>query len=156
MEDQQSGTGTLRKSFDPWAYAGAVHPDWVIRFDDLHGIPEIMCWRKRVILLELDTDKRRRRSSLTHAIGHIELEHRGSAFDTKEERAADRYAAKMLIDLEPLGDVLAITGGRVTYDGAHALGVDVETMTARLQHLHAAERGYLHRRLTHLTEEHVA
>lgn len=155
MEDQARSRGALSR-FDPWAYAGAVYPDWVIRFEDLHGIPEIMCWRRRVILLEREHDLAKRRCSLTHAIGHIELAHRGSAYDTKEEAAAVRYAAKMLLDLEPLGNLLATSGGRPTFDVAHALGVDVETLTARLQHLHPGERGYLARRLSHLHEEHVA
>jgi len=142
-------------AYHPWHDAGERHGDWIIRRTSLDGLLEVMCRRRKVILLERNRTKWERRCDLAHAIAHIDLGHT-DRFDRKTEQAAVRHAAKMLIDLEPLGDVLAVTGGRVTYDGAHALGVDVETMTARLQHLHAAERGYLRRRLAHLAEEHVA
>jgi Zn-dependent peptidase ImmA (M78 family) len=141
--------------YNPWEDAGTRHGDWIIERVPLRGLHEVMCRKNKVILLERDRTMRERRCDLAHAIAHIDLDHTGS-FDRKAEAAAKRYAAKMLIDLEPLGDALAVTGGKVTYDGAHLLGVDVETMTARLQHLHAAERGYLRRRLARLDEDHVA
>lgn len=141
--------------YSPWDDAGERHGDWIIERVPLRGLHEVMCVKNKVILLERDRTKWERRCDLAHAIAHIDLGHT-EQLDRKTESAAVRHAAKLLIDLEPLGDVLAVTGGRVTYDGAHALGVDVETMTARLQHLHPGERGYLRRRLTHLTEEHVA
>lgn len=141
--------------YSPWVDAGERHGDWVIERVPLRGLHEVMCRKNKVILLERDRTKWERRCDLAHAIAHIDLAHTGS-FDRKAEQAAVRYAAKMLIDLEPLGRALAIGGGRVTYDSATALGVDVETMTARLTHLHPAERAYLRRQLAHLTEEHVA
>lgn len=141
--------------YNPWADAGERHGDWIIERVPLRGLHEVMCRKNKVILLEENRTKWERRCDLAHAIAHIDLEHTDS-FDRKTEQAAKRYAAKMLIDLEALGDVLATAGGRVTYDAAHALGVDVETLTARLQHLHPGERGYLRRRLAHLHEEHAA
>lgn len=141
--------------YSPWIDAGQRHADWVIERAPLRGLHEVMCRKNKVILLEQNRTKWERRCDLAHAIAHIDLDHTGD-FDRKAERAAVRYAAKMLIDLEPLGAVLATTGGRVTYDAAHALGVDVPTLAARLQHLHPGERGYLHRQLAHLHEEHVA
>lgn len=141
--------------YSPWDDAGERHGDWIIERVPLRGLHEVMCIKSKVILLERNRTIRERRCDLAHAIAHIDLGHTNS-FDRKTERAAVRYAAKLLIDLEPLADVLATTGGHVTYDAAHALGVDVETLTARLQHLHPGERGYLARRLSHLHEEHVA
>ncbi|WP_293783621.1 ImmA/IrrE family metallo-endopeptidase [uncultured Aeromicrobium sp.] len=129
--------------FHPYQYAGEHHPDWVIRFDDLHGIPEIMCWTRRVILIEHAHDQRERRCSLTHALGHIELEHRGSEFDTKEEESADRWAARMLIDLENLAHAAQWRGWIVSDDLAHDLRVDRRTLDARLRTLHPNERAYL-------------
>jgi Zn-dependent peptidase ImmA (M78 family) len=141
-------------TFDPWAYAGDTYPDWVIRFDHLHGIPEIMCWRRRVILLEREHGRDRRRCSLTHAIGHIELEHRGGEFDTKSEAAANRWAAKMLIDLEVLADVLAWNGWRINEATATDLKVDLETLINRVErhHLHPAELAYLRRRRSQMED----
>lgn len=141
--------------YNPWADAGERHGDWIIERAPLRGLHEVMCRRNKVILLEQDRTKWERRCDLAHAIAHIDLEHIDS-FDRKSELAAVRYSAKLLIDLVPLGDVLAATGRRVTVEGAHMLGVDVATLTARLQHLHPGERGYLTRRFAHLHEEHVA
>jgi Zn-dependent peptidase ImmA (M78 family) len=113
-----------------------------------------MCWKRRVILLENDRTKWERRCDLTHAIAHIDLAHR--RLDDKSEAAAVRYAAKMLIDLEPLSAALSMSEGQITPDAADALGVDEQTLMARLQHLHPGERGYLMRELAHLYAEHVA
>lgn len=155
MEDQTSSRGTLT-AFDPWSYVGARYPDWVVRFDHLHGIPEIMCWRRKVILLERDGNRNSRRCSLTHAIGHIELKHRGSAFDTKEELAADRWKAKMLIDLKPLAYALESNEWRVDWQTAADLKVDLETLIHRVAgpHLHPTEHAYLVRRRAE--QEHAA
>lgn len=141
--------------YNPWTDAGQRHGDWIIERAPLRGLHEVLCRKNKVILLEQNRTKWERRCDLAHAIAHIDLDHTDS-FDRKSELAAVRYSAKMLIDLEPLGDVLAAHGGRITFDGAHTLGVDVPTMTARLQHLHPGERGYLARRFAYLNEEFVA
>lgn len=129
----------------PWDYMGERHPDWVVRFADLRGLPELMCWDERVVLLERSRGMLERRCDLAHAIGHLELEHRGDTFNRKHEEAARRYAAKMLIDLKPLGEAMAWSDSR--QEVAELLRVDVSTLDKRLQHLHMAERGYLQRRL---------
>ena len=129
--------------FDPYLYVGSAHPDWVIRFDDLHGIPEVMCWRRRVILIEKNHSKAERRCHLTHALAHIELEHRGDEFDTKEEESADRWAARQLIDLNDLTAALQWNGWHVTEALAHELRVDRRILGARLRTLHPSERAHL-------------
>lgn len=116
---------------------------------------EVMCVKDRVILLERSRTKWERRCDLGHAIAHIELGHR-DRLNKAEERAAVRYAAKMLIDLKPLGEALAGSLGRVDEDCAESLAVDVETLMARLECLHPAERAYLTRRLAYLYTEQAA
>lgn len=129
--------------FHPYDYLGEHYPDWVIRFDELHGFDEIMCWRRRVILIEHAHDVHERRCSVTHALAHIELEHRGDEFDTKEEESADRWAGRQLIDLYELGDVARWHGWLVTNEMARDLKVDRRTLDVRLRTLHPNESGYL-------------
>lgn len=135
-------------TYSPWNDVGARYPDWVVRLVPLRGLTELMCWDNRVILLETARTIAEKRSDLAHAIGHLDLEHRGDTFNRKHEEAACRYAAKLLIDLEPLGEALAWS--RSPVEVADSLRVDVSTLTKRLERLHPAERGYLKRRLAHL------
>jgi hypothetical protein len=141
--------------YNPWADAGQRHGDWIIERVPLRGLHEVMCTKNKVILLEADRTKWERRCDLAHAIAHIDLGHT-DRFDRKAEQAAVRRSVKMLIDLEPLGAALAESGGRVNARTAWSLGVDLETLRVRLQHLHPGERGHLARTLSHLYEEHVA
>jgi hypothetical protein len=143
MEDPAGFSGTL--TYSPWTDVGERYPDWVVRRTDLRGLPELMCWDERVILLEESRSIAECRSDLAHAIGHLDLQHRGDTYNRKHEEAARRYAAKMLIDLKPLGEAMAWSSSRE--EVAELLRVDVPTLSKRLEHLHAAERGYLQRRL---------
>lgn len=143
MEDPTGLGGAL--TYSPWDDVGARYPDWIVRSVDLRGLHELMCWEERVILLEVTRSIAERRSDLAHAIGHLDLEHRGDTYNMKHEEAASRYAAKMLIDLRVLGEAMAWSDSRA--EVAELLRVDELTLAKRLEHLHAAERGYLQRRL---------
>jgi hypothetical protein len=147
--------------WDPYAYAGEQHPDWVIRFDYLRGIPEVMCWRRKVILIDPDynaeySGKHGRRSCVAHALGHIELMHQGSVLDRKEELAACKWAAGMLIGVEQLADAATWRGWQVGEDLAHDLRVDLDTLITRIgmARCHPAEKSYLEARRAQM--EHVA
>jgi hypothetical protein len=130
--------------YSPWQDAGERLTDWVIERVQLHGLHEVMCWRRKVILLEADRSVAQRRSDLAHAIAHVDLGHR-VALDSKCESAADRLAAKRLIDRAPLAEALAWTGGIATIETAELLRVDMPTLRNRLTCLHPAERAYLRR-----------
>lgn len=142
--------------FNPYDYAGERYPDWVIRHDDLFGIPELMCWRRKVVLLEQTHDKFKRRCSFTHALGHLEYLHKGSILDGKEEVAANKWAAGMLIGLDALTTGLEWHGWQVSRDLAHDLCVDVETLHTRIRmaKTHPAECRHLTTRRAAL--EHAA
>lgn len=133
--------------YSPWEDVGGRLSEWVIEHTSLRGLHEVMCWRRKVILLERDRTVAQRRSDLSHAIAHIDLGHR-RAFDPGTETAADRLAAKRLILRVPLADALVWTQGAATEETAEILRVDIPILRARLSHLHPAERAYLRRRLT--------
>lgn len=141
MEDPAGFERTL--TYSPWDDVGTRYPGWIVRLADLRGLPELMCWDERVILLEECRSIAERRSDLAHAIGHLDLEHRGDTYNRKHEEAASRYAAKMLIDIRTLGE--AVRWSKSYDEVAELLRVDVLTLRKRVQYLHVTERRYLER-----------
>lgn len=135
--------------YSPWDDAGQRLADWIIEHVSLGGLHEVMCWQRRVILLESDRTVAERRSDLAHAIAHIDLGHR-EALDRKNEQAADRLAAKRLIDREDLADAIKQTAGHITMETAELLRVDMATLRSRLTFLHPAENAYLRRQMERL------
>lgn len=148
MGDRESTTEASGEVavYSPWDDAGDRLAEWVIEHASLRGLHEVMCWRRKVILLEADRTVAQRRSDLSHAIAHVDLCHR-DALNTKSEAAADRLAAKRLIHRQHLADALVWTAGRATWETAEILRVDLPTLNARLAHLHPAERAFLRRAL---------
>ena len=136
---------SVAQVFHPWRAIrarGDVTVEWQRRPDLLGS----WCERSRRMVLHPDQNQAERRCTATHELLHVE---RG---DTTCDWRTHRDAARLLIDLYALGEAL------VTYDdeaqAAEELWVDLDTLRARLQYLHPAERGYLRRRL--LLREHTA
>lgn len=136
-------------TYDPVTDAAARYPDWVIRNADLGGvIPEVMSRSRRVILLEQTHGRAARRSSLAHALAHLDLGHHDTLagwFENREEAEADDLAARRLIRLEDLARALAWTPLRA--EVAAELDVDLEMLAARERGLVGAERRRLRRLL---------
>lgn len=120
--------------------------DWIIEHVSLGGLHEVMCWQRRVILLEADRTVAQRRSDLAHAIAHVDLAHH-RALDRKSELAADRLAAKRLISHEELATAIKATAGHIGEETADLLRVDMATLRSRLTYLHPSENAYLRREL---------
>jgi hypothetical protein len=136
----------LADIYSPWDDAGARLEDWIIEHVSLGGLIEVMCWKRKVILLESDRTVAQRRSDLAHAIAHVDLGHR-LALDRKNEQAADRLAAKRLISRQELVEAIKWTGGRIGQETAELLRVDIATLRSRLTYLHPAESSYIRREL---------
>lgn len=146
---------TARRIYSPWEHIGAAYPDWVVRRRELHGPREMLCWRRRVVLLELDQGTAAARCSLAHAIGHLELRHAAGAttarFRDHEEAAADLLAARRLIPLARL--VEAAQWSTDLGEMASDLWVDRDMLRCRIDHLHPAERAAVRQALA--TREHA-
>ena len=140
--------------YDPGRDAAERYPDWVIRHRPLGGvIPEVLCRRRKTILIDAGSSWPEKRCSLAHAVAHLDLDHPAAATATFErwmEAEANGLAARRLIPLEALADVLCWT--RYTTEIAAELQVDLHTLEVRRRRLHAAERGYLQRTITWLEE----
>lgn len=140
--------------YEPAKDAAARYSDWVIRHRPLTaGIPEVLCRRRRVILIESRQSAVGKRCSLAHAIAHLDLGHvatPGGHFGRSHEIDANQYAARRLIPVDELADVLSWT--RLTTEIADELRVDLATLRTRQTHLHPAELAQLRRLVSWLEE----
>jgi hypothetical protein len=146
--------GARAVTYEPGADAARRYPDWVIRHRPLsHGIPEAMCPRRRVILISSGSSWPEKRCSLAHAVAHLDLGHHltpSSMFDRRNEEAANQLAARRLVTLEALAEVLSWTRWRSEI--AEELQVDRATLDVRDRHMHMSERGWLRRNVRWLEE----
>jgi hypothetical protein len=121
----------------------------VIGTADLGGvIPEVLSRRRRVILLEREHGPAERRSSLAHAVAHLDLGHAETSdgwFERREEVEADDLASRRLIPLADLARVLAWS--RDHDEVARELGVDAPMLELRQARMRVDERRRLRRLL---------
>jgi len=147
VADREGGTPQLR--YDPAADAAARYPEWVVSTADLGGIiPEVLSRSRRVILLEREHPPAQRRSSLAHALAHLDLGHAqtpGGWFERREEVEAEDLASRRLIPLADLATVLAWS--RDHDEVARELGVDVSMLELRRSRMGTDERRRLRRLL---------
>lgn len=140
--------------YDPGHDAARRYPDWVIRHRRLsHGIPEVMCPRRKVILIEHADDWPTKRCSLAHAVAHLDLHHTvtpAGVFDRDHEEEANQLAARRLITVDALAVVLSWT--RFDTEIAAELQVDMSTLLMRRKHMHHSEAGRLRRQVRWLEE----
>jgi Zn-dependent peptidase ImmA (M78 family) len=140
--------------YEPGRDAASRYPDWVIRHRPLsHGIPEVLCRRRKVILIESQDTWPAKRCSLAHAVAHLDLGHQattGGVFDRRQEDHANQLAARRLIGIEDLAAVLSWT--RFITEVAAELEVDIRTLNIRQVHLHPSERALLESKIRWLEE----
>lgn len=145
MADRTHRAGAL--TYDPAADLAARYPEWVVGRVDLGGlVPEVLCWVRRVILIEASARAEVQRSSLAHAVAHIDLGHTTTIsghFENREESQADRLAARRLIALDDFADALSWSQDRG--EVARHLGVDLPMLRIRELDLSVAERRRLRR-----------
>lgn len=149
MGDPTGGAAVLtdRAGYDPGADLALRYPDWVLADADLGGlVTEVLCPERRIILLDRAQTHAVRRSSLAHAVAHLDLDHthpvRGY-FENREEAAANDLAARRLIPLPVYAATLSWT--RAPEEVAAELGVDRATLRVREARLTKAEREVLRR-----------
>ncbi|MCW2752839.1 MAG: putative Zn peptidase [Marmoricola sp.] len=145
MADRSGGARGL--TYDPGADAALRYPEWIVTTAHLGGvIPEVMCRARRVILIEVDQSPAAQRSSLAHAVAHLDLGHARTTagfFENREEAEADRLAAERLIPLDAFA--AALVSARVPAAIASELGVDLPMLRVREANLTRAERRRLGR-----------
>ena len=133
--------------YDPGADALARYPDWVIRHRPI-GVPELMCIERKVILLDDAQSWRAKRSSLAHAVAHLDLQHVviGGHLGDRQESEAERLAALRMVSIPALADAIRWHGENWP-QVADELQVDDRMLTTRLDHLHPSNRAELVRLL---------
>lgn len=139
MAARQGFSGTVTW-YDPGHDAAQRHPEWVIRHHSGLHVPEVMCTRRKVILLERDARRSERRGNLAHAVAHIDLEHMSASgpLNARQERAADVLAARRLVGLVQLSR--AWMAAESLEGVAETLEVSLRLLRLRLDTLRKAER----------------
>lgn len=130
----------------PWrAFRDLV--DWTLEWAHLpSGTWGITDFETKTVTLTHGMSQTERRCTIAHETQHILRGPVPLHLVVREERTVDANAARLLIpDVEAIGDALAWAHN--LHEAADELWVDPEILTARLEHLHPAERGYLRRRL---------
>ncbi len=103
--------------------------------------------RRKVILVERYNPPGARRSSLAHALAHLDLGHVPcDGLTDRQECQAERLAALRCIDVPALADAIRWHGQRWP-QVANALVVDEDMLAVRLAHMHPGHRADLGRRL---------
>lgn len=134
-------------AYSPWSHLGRlahIKLVWECLEEDL----SLYRHDKLEIVLDPRYPPRHLRSSLAHEIVHAE---RGDVptgdhvMDARQELIVNKEAARRLISIRALADVLAWTDCVV--QAAEELRVDVDTLRTRLAHLHPAERHHLSRQM---------
>lgn len=138
MADREGDARAL--SYDPGRDAALRYPGWVIRHRPI-GVPEVLDLRRRVILLDDSGTWHQKRSSLAHALAHLDLGHVviGGHLGDLQERDAELLAARRLMPLAALADAIRWCREPRWDDVAHELGVDARMLRARLDHFHPSE-----------------
>lgn len=88
--------------YNPGDDMAARYPGWVVRPAPLGAVPELLCRRRRVILLDERLRGADKRCALAHAVAHLDLDHGVTAdqrAESREEQAADDLAAERLMPL---------------------------------------------------------
>ncbi|WP_152364832.1 ImmA/IrrE family metallo-endopeptidase [Microlunatus speluncae] len=100
-----------------------------------------------LILMDARTKQVVKRSALAHELAHRERGDRACEGRParRQELAADQWAARWLIGIEPLAEALRWTSCEV--EAAAELWVTLQLLRVRLAHLQPGERSLLRRRL---------
>lgn len=139
----------MQRGHHPWRVF-RHESDWTLVWAELgDDVLGETCWETKTITLDVDLLHADRRVTICHETQHIQRgpAHPDPVMQAKEHNAIDRMVAWLLIDLHPLGEAMAWSQDR--HEIADELQVNVHTLEIRLQYLHASERAYLMRRLSH-------
>ena len=116
----------------PWSDIGERMPGVHVALRDISPARAAWLPSHSVVLLDRSLTRREGRSTLAHEIAHIDLGHvpTGLArFDVRQEREADRLAARRLITPAALADALVWSND--DHELAIELHVDVTTVRLR-------------------------
>lgn len=132
-------------TWHPWRHLRSM-TDVAVTWDAPDGTLGTWCAVTRAMAFHPEQSQAQRRCTATHEIVHAELAHAGPCTESTELMVL-KISARRLIGVRALGDAVVFhLDDRAAL--AQELWVDRQTLDARLDHLHPAEKGYLRRRLT--------
>lgn len=135
-------------TYSPWAELASTKLELIWRELPARRLGEYH-HERGVIVLDPAMPRRQARSVLCHELRHHEYSDVGlacSIANSKQEVRANREAARLLIDVQDLGDALVLHDHNQAAVAVE-LRVSAAILAARLRHLHPSEIHYLRRRL---------
>lgn len=141
----------MTKDYSPWDHVRQM-PEVLVAYDQLDYADAYWEPEHRVILLDSRLGQAERRCRLAHELAHVErgdecLTHGPDAdrLARRQERSADEIAARRLISLDQLADVLCWAWH--TGEIAEALHVDEDTVCVRILTLTDPEKDLISARV---------
>jgi hypothetical protein len=130
----------------PWRRFRAL-VDWRLVWADMpDGTIGETDFEAGTVTLSHDLSQAQRRCTIAHETEHVVRGPVPLYLVPREERDVDRNVARLLLpDIRQMGEALAWAHG--LDEAAEELWVDTDTLRARLEHLHPAERAWLRGRL---------
>lgn len=130
--------------YNPWLDAFRRHPDIHIEWHPIAPLRGAWMPAERVILIDDGISTVERRCALAHEIAHIDTGDQPTDlcfFARRQETAADRLAARRLVDVHELASV--VRWCRDPREVAEQLDVTLEVLALRGAMMHPAERGLI-------------
>lgn len=128
-------------TYNPWRDLADRYPRFHVEVTPIAPALAALIRRERMILIHSGLTRAERRCALAHEIAHLDAGDRWTRacwFDRRQENRADILAARRLIDLEDLVDVVRWTSA--TVEMAEQLEVTVDVLVLRGQTLRAPEK----------------
>lgn len=130
--------------YSPWLDAALRYPQIHIEWHPI--APAHAVWEpgSDVILVDENITRAERRCALAHELAHMDVGDRPTDscwFAAKQETAADKLAARRLIDYRDLAEVMRSCED--PREVAAELDVTINVLALRWRWLHPAERGYI-------------
>ena len=137
-------------TYNPWLDANQRYPHVHIEWHPI--LPAHAFWSPadRVIVVDESITRAERRCALAHEIAHMDMGDRPTDlcfFASRQETAADKLAARRLVDPHDLAAALRWT--QDPREIAAELAVTLNVLALRWRWMHPAERGPAERAMSH-------
>lgn len=131
-------------TYNPWLDAAQRYPGVHIEWHPITPARAFWCPEQQVIIVDESISRAERRCALAHEIAHMDTGDRPTElcwFAARQETAADRLAARRLVDVHELAAV--VRWCRDPREVAEALDVTLAVLALRGATFHPAERGLI-------------
>lgn len=136
-------------TYNPWLDAAQRYPHVHIEWHPIAPMHALWAPGSNVILVDESISKATRRVALAHELAHMDVGDRPTEqcwFAARQETAADKLAARRLVDVHDLAAVMRWCSD--PREIAAELEVTLNALALRWRWMHPVDRGYVNRVLS--------